>query len=162
MKTSGECAKKVKPPYERMKKDEVLYGPIKVGELKELIERGVGINEIMDIIKQKQTATNWLIVFSYDATDEFKANFKKENNRDFLEKELWKVIEDLPCVEGVEKPVKSTMLLEVHNVDDYKEVERIINKQFEGLYYVIGTLAKVEGEEQYDVSPNPESESDNF
>jgi len=162
MKSLNKCAQAVKPLYERLKDEEVYYGPIKVGELRELIEQGLKPEDIINIIKQKQVMKNWLIIFSYDATDEFKEKYEKKYHRVFSEQELWKAINSVQNVSINGKPVKSTLLLDAKNIDDYKKVENLIANQFDGLNYVIGTVAKVNDEDQYGVCPNPASEDDNF
>lgn len=162
MKGIKKCVKAVNPLCEKLKDEEVYYGPIKVGELRGLIEQGLEPDVILNIIKQKKVMKNWLIILSYDASDEFKEKYEKKYHRVFSEQELWKTVNSVHNVEISGKPVESTLLLEAKNIDDYKKVEDLIVKQFDGLYYIIGTIAKVDNVDQYDVYPNPNSEDDNF
>ena len=103
-----------------------------------------------------------LVIFSYDATQEFKDHFKKKYKHEFDLEELWTEIDNLETLEVHGKPVKSTLVLEADDPSCYLELVELINEKFESLPYVIGVVEKEDGEDLYEVYPNLDSEDDNF
>jgi len=103
-----------------------------------------------------------LVIFSYDATQEFKDYYKKKYKHEFNLEELWAEIDNLNTIEIHGKPVESTFVLEADDPSCYQELVELINEKFESLPYVIGVVEKEDGEDLYEVYPNPDSEDDNF
>lgn len=102
-----------------------------------------------------------LIIFSYDATEAFKDSYRKQNEHDFEERTLWNAIEEIPGIAVFAKPVKSTLLVDGDYMSDYQKIADMIQKQFEGLSYVIGTIARTnKGEDMYDEESNPDSDEE--
>ena len=101
-----------------------------------------------------------LIIFSYDATEAFKEGYRKQND-DFEERALWNAIEEIPGIAVLAKPVKSTLLIDGDFMRDYQKIADLIRNQFDGLSYVIGTIARTsEGDDMYDEESNPDSDEE--
>lgn len=133
------------------------------GQIVHLTEEQL-INMIAKAVKKAlgEDEDRRLVIFSYDVTQEFKDYYKKKYKQEFSAEELWSEINNLPSVEIIGKPVLSTLLLEVEDSSIYKDVVRLVNEKFNDLPYVIGVVDKKEGEDLYDVNPNPDSEDDNY
>lgn len=160
MKDIKELIKNVKPISEVY--NEEIVGSITVRELRELVDNGVSVDEIMKIIKEQQEKKDRLIIFSYDVTDEFLKEYKEIHDKDFEERVLWNAIDNLPNIKIQGKPVLSTLLLASEDSFDYEKVVELIESDFEGLPYVIGTVERINREDLYDVNPNPKSMDDNY
>ena len=71
-------------------------------------------------------------------------------------------IDNLNTLEIQGKPVESTFMLEAMDSSCYQELVDLIEKKYEGLPYVIGVVEKNDGEDLYEVYPNPASEDDDY
>lgn len=125
-------------------------------------------NQLIDIIAQAVKKALWreennrLIIFSYDATQEFKDHYEETYDHEFSQDELWAEIRNLQLIDIQGKPVESTLVIEAEDSSCYREVVKLIEEKFDGLPYVIGVVEQKDGEDLYDVNPNPDSEDDNF
>lgn len=102
-----------------------------------------------------------LIIFSYDATEAFKEAYKQRYQCEYEERALWDAINEIPGVDINGKPVKSTLVIDAEYLRDYRKIVELVETQFEGLSYVVGTVAQNKNEEDmYDEDSNPDSDDD--
>lgn len=78
-----------------------------------------------------------LVILSYDASKEFKEEYKKTNGVEFEEHMIWEAIESSGLGHLVGKPVESTLLIETDDyLYRYNEIINLLAGQFPGLYMV--------------------------
>ncbi len=106
-----------------------------------------------------------LVFLSYDASDEFKAEYEKQQQKQFDYKDLWETIENMgrrtKTFRIKNKPVESTIIIETDEYPDYfREIAGLIRREFHGLNFVIGLVCQIYGEDKIDYEPNIESENE--
>lgn len=136
---------------------------MKNGQVVHLTEEQL-INMIAKAVKKAigEDEDSRLVIFSYDATLEFKEYYKKKYKQEFKLDEFWAEIDNLNSLEIHGKPVESTFVLEAKDSSCYQELVDLIKKKYESLPYVIGVVEKKDGEDLYEVYPNPASEDDDY
>lgn len=136
---------------------------MKNGQVVHLTEEQL-INIIAKAVKKAlgEDEDRRLVIFSYDATQEFKDYYKKKYKQEFSLEAFWTEIDNLNTLEIQGKPVESTFMLEAKDSSCYQELVDLIEKKYEGLPYVIGVVEKNDGEDLYEVYPNPASEDDDY
>ncbi len=136
---------------------------MKNGQVVHLTEEQL-INMIAKAVKKAigEDEDSRLVIFSYDATLEFKEYYKKKYKQEFKLDEFWAEIDNLNSLEIHGKPVESTFVLEAKDSSCYQELVDLIEKKYESLPYVIGVVEKNDGEDLYEVYPNPASEDDDY
>lgn len=136
---------------------------MKNGQVVHLTEEQL-INMIAKAVKKAlgEDEDRRLVIFSYDATQEFKEYYKKKYKQEFNLDEFWAEIDNLNSLEIQRKPVESTFVLEAKDSSCYQELVDLIEKKYESLPYVIGVVEKNDGEDLYEAYPNLASEDDDY
>lgn len=106
-----------------------------------------------------------LVFLSYDASEEFKAEYEKQKQKQFDYKELWVAIENLggksKVVHIKNKPVESTIIIETDEYPDhYSAIASLIRREFPGLNFVIGLVCQISGIDMITSEPSIKSEKD--
>ena len=106
-----------------------------------------------------------LVFLSYDASDEFKAEYEKQEQKQFDYKDLWEAIENFggksKVVHIKNKPVESTIIIETDEYPDYySAIASLIRRVFPGLNFVIGLVCQISEMDMIDYEPSIESEKD--
>lgn len=106
-----------------------------------------------------------LVFLSYDASEEFKAEYEKQKQKQFDYKDLWEAIENMgkkaKAFHIKNKPVESTIIIETDEYPDhYSAIASLIRREFPGLNFVIGLVCQISGIDMITSEPSIKSEKD--
>lgn len=106
-----------------------------------------------------------LVFLSYDASEEFKAEYEKQNQQRFNYTDLWEAIENMgrktKAFRIKNKPVESTIIIETDEYPErFREIADLIRREFPGLNFVIGLVCQIYGTDMIDSEPSMASEKD--
>ena len=106
-----------------------------------------------------------LVFLSYDASEEFKAEYEKQENKQFNYCDIWEAIENTgrktKAFHIKNKPVESTIIIETEDYPHHFEaIASLIRREFPGLNFVIGLVCQITGVDMIYSEPSMSSEKD--
>ena len=93
------------------------------------------------------------IFLSYDVPEALVKEIERQGGT-LKERDIWEAIENMDKVHLIEKPVKSTLIIEVETPEKYTEIAATMRKSFPGVFFTIGAVAQSGMSDYYDEVPD--------